>query len=65
MGPARNIGGWHAWWTARDVASTLTAVPDGSTIDLAIVPRLDHDPEINPGPGARSIAEQSPPARGS
>jgi hypothetical protein len=48
IGPARNIGGWHAWWTARDVAGTLTAVPDGSTIDLAIAPRLDADPEINP-----------------
>jgi hypothetical protein len=48
IGPVPNTGGWHAWWTARDVAGTLTGVPDGSTMDLAMAPRLDHNPEINP-----------------
>jgi hypothetical protein len=31
------------WWAARAAAATLSTVPDGSTIDLAMAPRGEHD----------------------
>jgi hypothetical protein len=51
IGPVPNAAGWQLWWTARDAADTLGSVPDGSTIDMAMAPRLDRDPEINPRAG--------------
>ena len=27
IGPVRNSGGWHIWWTARSVATALDAIP--------------------------------------
>ena len=47
----RNTGGWHTWWTARDVAKSLTPIPDGSTIDMAMAPRLDDDKDADPAVG--------------
>lgn len=41
IGPVANTGGWHTWWTSRSVAESLGNVPDGSEIDLAMVPTLD------------------------
>jgi hypothetical protein len=38
IGPVVNTGGWHTWWTSRDVAKALGSIPDGSTIDLAVLP---------------------------
>jgi hypothetical protein len=38
IGPVVNTGGWHTWWTSRDVAKALDRIPDGSTIDLAMLP---------------------------
>jgi hypothetical protein len=51
IGPVYNTGGWHVWWTARSVAAALGAIPDGSSIDMAMAPRLDHDDELNPETG--------------
>jgi hypothetical protein len=41
IGPAANTGGWHVYWTARDVAKALTGIPDGSTMDFACAPIID------------------------
>jgi hypothetical protein len=41
IGPVMNSGGWHTWWTARDVANVLTAIPDGATIDFAMMPNAE------------------------
>jgi hypothetical protein len=41
IGPVHNTGGWHTWWTSRNVAEALTDIPDGSTIDLAMARRQD------------------------
>ena len=51
IGPVQNSGGWHTWWTARDVARTLTDVPAGSAIDLATAPRTSDEPGANPAVG--------------
>jgi hypothetical protein len=51
LGPVQNSGGWHVWWTARDVAAALGALPDGSSVDVAMAPRLDYDPELDPAIG--------------
>jgi hypothetical protein len=51
IGPVTNSAGWHLWWTARAVATALEAVPNGSTIDLAMAPRLDHDKDRDPAVG--------------
>jgi hypothetical protein len=55
VGPSSNAGGWQLWWTARDVA-TLSNVPDGSTITLAMAPRLDYDDTLDPAIG-RAVYE--------
>jgi hypothetical protein len=41
IGPVENTGGWHTWWAARDVASALPAIPDGSTITFATLRTSD------------------------
>ena len=51
LGPVQNTGGWHVWWTARDVAAALGEIPEGSSIDVAMAPRLDYDPELDPAIG--------------
>ena len=51
IGPARGSRGWQIWWAARDVATTIAGIPDGSTIDLATAPRLDDDPDLDPSAG--------------
>jgi hypothetical protein len=51
IGPVKNTGGWHVWWTARSVAAALGPIPDGSSIDVAMAPRLDDDDELNPEVG--------------
>ena len=48
IGPVPNSGGWHMWWTARAVAAALVGIPDGSTIDLAMAPRLEDDKDGDP-----------------
>lgn len=50
IGPSPDAAGWQLWWTARSVAA-LAGVPDGSTITLAMAPRLDHNPELDPAVG--------------
>jgi len=51
MGPARNAAGWQLWWAARDVAAALAGVPDGSTLDFGMAPRVDRDPDLDPTVG--------------
>jgi len=51
LGPVANTGGWHAWWAARWVAATLVSLPEGSSIDIAMAPRLDDDAELDPAIG--------------
>ena len=51
MGPAADAGGWLLWWAARKAAQTLTSIPDGSTIDFAMAPRLDHNADASPNVG--------------
>jgi len=51
IGPVKNTGGWHVWWTARSVAAALGAIPDGSSIDVAMAPRLDDNDELDPEVG--------------
>ena len=51
IGPARGSRGWQIWWAARDVATMISGIPDGSTIDLATAPRLDDDPDLDPAAG--------------
>ena len=72
IGPVANTGGWHVWRAARDVASALNAIPDGSTLTLAMARRLDDgDDDLRPEVGralysgdvtggAWEIAESSP-----
>src|SRR5262245_11988486 len=38
IGPVRNTGGWHVWWTSRWLAEALTPIADGSEIYLAMAP---------------------------
>ena len=51
LGPVSNTGGWHTWWAARWVAATLVGIPEGSSIDMAMAPRLDYDAELDPAIG--------------
>ena len=52
IGPVENTGGWHVWWTSRDVAKALGPIPDESTITLASAPIRDaDDDEGNPQVG--------------
>ena len=51
IGPVKNSGGWHIWWTSRSVATALGPIPDGSSIDVAMAPRLDYDAELKPDVG--------------
>ena len=51
IGPVKNSGGWHVWWTARSVAAALGPIPDGSSIDVAMAPRLDDDEDLRPEVG--------------
>ena len=51
LGPVHNTGGWHVWWTARDVAAVLGEIPEGSSIDVAMAPRLDYEAELDPAIG--------------
>jgi hypothetical protein len=51
LGPPADAAGWLLWWSARMAAATLTAIPDGSTIDLAMAARLDYDAEADPAVG--------------
>jgi len=51
LGPVANTGGWHTWWAARWVAATLVGIPDGSSIDVAMAPRLDYEAELDPAVG--------------
>jgi len=41
LGPVPESSGWHTWWIARDVAKALAPIPDGSTLDLAMLQRLE------------------------
>lgn len=51
LGPVANTGGWHTWWTARSVTAALGDIPDGSTLDLAMAPRLDLQEDADPAVG--------------
>jgi hypothetical protein len=51
IGPVKNMGGWDLWWTARSVAAALATIPEGSSIDMAMAPRLDYDEELDPAVG--------------
>jgi hypothetical protein len=51
LGPVANTGGWHAWWAARWVAAALAGIPEGSSIDVAMAPRLDYDADLDPAVG--------------
>ena len=51
LGPVANTGGWHTWWAARWVAAALVGIPEGSSIDVAMAPRLDYDAELDPAIG--------------
>ena len=51
IGPVQNTGGWHVWWTARSATAALAALPDGSSIDMAMAPRLEDDDEGDPAIG--------------
>jgi len=51
LGPVANTGGWHAWWAARWVAAALVGIPEGSSIDVAMAPRLDYDADLDPAVG--------------
>lgn len=48
FGPPGNTGGWFTWWSARLAAQALKGLPDGATIDLAM---LRDDDEDAPGIG--------------
>jgi hypothetical protein len=50
IGPVFNTAGWHTWFTARTLAEELAEIPDGSTIDFALAPRLEDEP-ANPEVG--------------
>jgi len=51
IGPVQNTGGWHVFWTARSVAAALGTLPEGSSLDVAMAPRLDYDEELDPAIG--------------
>ena len=50
IGPSSDAGGWQLWWTARRVAA-LADVPEGSTLTLAMAPRLDYNDSLDPAVG--------------
>lgn len=43
IGAPGNAIGWWLWFGARDAAATLAAVPDGTTLDLALAPPPEED----------------------
>jgi len=51
LGPVENTAGWHVWWTARSVAAALGEIPEGSSVDVAMAPRLDYDADLDPAIG--------------
>jgi hypothetical protein len=55
IGPSADSRGWQLWWTVRSVAA-IAGVPDGSTLTLAMAPRLDDDDTRDPAVG-RSLYE--------
>jgi hypothetical protein len=71
IGPPPDAKGWMLWWAVRQACGMLAGVPDGSTIDLAMAPRLETNEDANPAVGralysgavsggAWQIAEASP-----
>ena len=51
LGAPLNSGGWWLWWGARAAAQTLSTVPDGASLDLAMTPRVWEDDELDPAVG--------------
>jgi hypothetical protein len=51
IGPVKNTGGWHVWFTARSAGAALGAIPEGSSIDIAMAPIRDDDDEHDPAIG--------------
>jgi len=51
IGPSADAAGWSLWWAARAAATSLVGIPDGSTIDFAMAPRLEANPDANPAVG--------------
>lgn len=41
IGPVTNTGGWHTWWTSRDLAAAMPALPDGTTLTLGTLRTSD------------------------
>jgi hypothetical protein len=51
IGPSSDAEVWTLWWSARAAAQSLAGIPDGSTIDFAMAPRLEANPDANPAVG--------------
>jgi hypothetical protein len=59
IGPSGDAVGWQLWWAARSVPAVAGA-PNGSTITLAMAPRLDDDtldPAVGRSPYEGKVAE--------
>jgi hypothetical protein len=55
LGPSPAAAGWQLWWAARSVG-TLTGVPDGSLVTLAIAPVTDRREQLD-SPVGRALYE--------